>query len=79
MFAHVHNACVCVCVCAARVDKHFFKTNCYRKKHIYGGARQAILQSLDSAVSSLLALISREYAQLVYRTTGLYTEGAPEH
>ena len=51
---------------------------CYMKKNISGGARQAILRSLDSAVSSLLALISREYAQLVQRTTGLYTEGAPE-
>ena len=28
------------------------------KKNIYDGARQAILRSLDSAVSSLLALIS---------------------
>ena len=45
------------------------------KKNISGGARQA-MWSLDSAVSSLLALISREYAQLVQRTTGLYTEGA---
>ena len=35
------------------------------EKNISGGARQAILRSLDSAVSSLLALISREYAQLV--------------
>ena len=35
-----------------------------------GGARQATLRSLDSAVSSLLALISREYAQLVQHTTG---------
>ena len=48
------------------------------KKNISGGARQAILRSLDSAVSSLLALICREYAQLVQRTTGLYTEGVPE-
>ena len=48
------------------------------KKNISGRARQAILRSLDSAVSSLLALISREYAQLVQRTTVLYTEGAPE-
>ena len=47
------------------------------KKTISGGARQA-KRSLDSAVSSLLALFSREYAQLVQRTTGLYTEGAPE-
>ena len=50
----------------------------YMKKNISGGARQAILRSLDSAVSSLLALISREYAQLVQHTTSLYTEGAPE-
>ena len=50
-----------------------------KQKTISDGARQAILRSLDSAVSSLLALISREYAQLVQRTTGLYTEGAPEH
>ena len=34
------------------------------EKTISGGARQA-KRSLDSAVSSLLALISREYAQLV--------------
>ena len=31
-----------------------------------GRARQAILRSLDSAVLSLLALISREYAQHVH-------------
>ena len=42
------------------------------KKTISGGTRQA-KRSLDSAVSSLLALFSREYAQLVQRTTGLYT------
>ena len=36
----------------------------YMKKNISGGARQA-KRSLDSTVSSLLALISREYAQLV--------------
>ena len=35
-----------------------------KKKSISGGARQAE-RSLDSAVSSLLALISREYVQLV--------------
>ena len=34
------------------------------EKTISGGTRQA-KRSLDSAVSSLLALISREYAQLV--------------
>ena len=34
------------------------------EKNVSGGARQA-KRSLDSAVSSLLALISREYAQLV--------------
>ena len=34
------------------------------EKTISGGARQA-KRSLDSTVSSLLALISREYAQLV--------------
>ena len=44
-----------------------------KKTYLVAGARQAILRSLDSAVSSLLALISREYAQLVQRTTGLYT------
>ena len=49
-----------------------------KPKTISGGARQVILRSLNSAVWSLLALISREYAQLVQRTTGLYTEGAPE-
>ena len=37
-------------------------TYMYMKKTISGGARQAILQSLDNAVSDLLALISREYA-----------------
>ena len=37
----------------------------YMKKTISGGARQAAKRSLDSAVLSLLALISREYAQLV--------------
>ena len=37
----------------------------YMNKNISGGARQAILRSLDSAVSSLLVFISREYAQLV--------------
>ena len=35
------------------------------EKTISGGARKAIFRSLDSAASSLLALISREYAQLV--------------
>ena len=42
-----------------------------KQKTISGGARQAILRSLDSAVSSLLALISREYAQLVCTCTCL--------
>ena len=42
------------------------------------GTRQAISQSLDSTILSLLVLIIREYAQLVQRTTGLYTENAPE-
>ena len=41
------------------------------KKNISSRARQAILRSLDSAVSSLVALISREYAQLVQRITML--------
>ena len=36
----------------------------YIRKTISGGPRQA-KRYLDSAVSSLLALISREYAQLV--------------
>ena len=35
------------------------------QKNVSGGARQAILRSLDSAVSSILALISTKYAQLV--------------
>ena len=48
-------------------------------KNISGGAMHtSILRSLDSTVSSLLALLSREYAQLVQRTTGIYMEGAPE-
>ena len=36
----------------------------YMKKNISSGARQAILRSLDSAVSSLLALISRDMHSL---------------
>ena len=59
------------------------QTRVYMKKHIWWGQTSYMLymykRSLDSAVSSLLALISREYAQLVQCTTGLYTEGAPEH
>ena len=47
-------------------------------KTISGGARQA-KRSLDSTVSSLLTVISREYLLLVYCTTGLYTQVAPEH
>ena len=37
----------------------------HEKKTISGGARQAAKRSLDSAVSSLLAFISRQYTQLV--------------
>ena len=39
-----------------------------KKKHCHGGARQAI-DPWTAAVSSLLALISREYAQLAWHTT----------
>ena len=42
------------------------------------GPDKLYCESLDSAVSSLLALVSKG-AQLVYRTTSLYTESAPEH
>ena len=45
----------------------------YMKTHIWWGQTSYIL---DSSVSSLLAVISREYTQLVQRTTGLYTEGS---
>ena len=49
------------------------------KKTYLVGPDKLYKRSLDSAVSSLLALISGEYAQLVQRTTGLYTVGTPEH
>ena len=61
-----------------KVHPHMYYVVYLHEKNISGVARQAILRSLDSAVSSLLALISREYVQLVQCTTGLYTEGAPE-
>ena len=45
----------------------------HEKNPISGGARQT-KRSLDGAISSLIALISREYAQLVWwHTTSLYT------
>ena len=43
---------------------HYTVESIYMSKNISGGARQA-KRFLDSAVSSLLALISREYTQLV--------------
>ena len=45
----------------------------YMKKTYLVGPEK--LNILDNTVSSLLALISREYMH----TTGLYMQGAPEH
>ena len=64
----------CMQESASEVDKCLFQhistfykasihaLHVHEKKNISGGARKAMLRSLDNTVSSLLALISREYA-----------------
>ena len=51
----------------------------YMKENISGGAQRATLYIAIPGQRCLLALISREYAQLVQRTTGLYTCTCIQH
>ena len=64
----------CTCTCLSETARQCFEKECsqthqWLQRKTRGGAKQAS-DPLTVAVSSLLALISREYEQLVWHTTG---------